>query len=38
MTQFRKLGWLSVDKREIQLLDPVRIKALAAGTETCPMA
>ena len=38
VSKFRKLGWLSVDKREIQLLDPVRIKALAAGTETCPMA
>jgi len=38
VSKFRKLGWLGVDKREIQLLDPVRIKALAAGTETCPMA
>ncbi|WP_050478140.1 fumarate/nitrate reduction transcriptional regulator Fnr [Herbaspirillum rhizosphaerae] len=38
VSRFRKLGWLGVDKREIQLLDPDRLKALAAGAETCPAA
>jgi len=33
LSRFKKLGWLCVDKREIQLLDLVRLKALAAGTE-----
>jgi len=35
LSRFKKLGWLRVDKREIQLLDFVRLKALAAGTENC---
>lgn len=35
LSRFKKLGWLRVDKREIQLLDPVRLKALAAGMEIC---
>lgn len=35
LSRFKKLGWVRVNKREIQLLDPVRLKALAAGTESC---
>ncbi|MFL6674361.1 MAG: fumarate/nitrate reduction transcriptional regulator Fnr [Massilia sp.] len=39
LSRFRKQGWLQVDKREVTLLDPARLKALAAGTEQCsPMA
>ncbi|HEY0064573.1 MAG TPA: fumarate/nitrate reduction transcriptional regulator Fnr [Telluria sp.] len=39
LSRFKKQGWLKVDKREVTLLDPVMIKALAAGTEQCsPMA
>ncbi|MEW7847855.1 fumarate/nitrate reduction transcriptional regulator Fnr [Massilia aurea] len=39
LSRFRKQGWLEVDKREIVLLDPTRLKALAAGTDVCsPMA
>jgi len=36
VSRFKKLGWLHVDKREVQLLEPGRLKALAAGTESCP--
>jgi CRP/FNR family transcriptional regulator len=33
------MGLLEVDKREIVLLEPARLKAMAAGTEQCsPMA
>jgi CRP/FNR family transcriptional regulator len=33
------MGLLAIDKREVTLLDPARLKALAAGTEQCsPMA
>lgn len=35
LSRFKKQGWLSVDKREVQLLDPAKLKALAAGTESC---
>ncbi|SHH01153.1 fumarate/nitrate reduction transcriptional regulator Fnr [Massilia sp. CF038] len=39
LSRYKKQGWLKVDKREVTLLDPVMIKALAAGTEQCsPMA
>jgi len=39
LSRFRKLGLIAVDKREVQLLDLPRLKALAAGTEVCsPMA
>src|SRR5450830_1021632 len=38
VSKFRKLGLLGVDKRDVELLDPVMLKALAAGTESCPMA
>jgi CRP/FNR family transcriptional regulator, anaerobic regulatory protein len=35
LSRFKKLGWLKVDKREVQLLDPLKLKAIAAGTEDC---
>lgn len=35
LSRFKKQGWLKVDKREVQLLDPAMLKALAAGTESC---
>ena len=39
LSRFRKLGLVQVDKREVTLLEPARLKAMAAGTEECsPMA
>ncbi|NHZ97517.1 fumarate/nitrate reduction transcriptional regulator Fnr [Massilia sp. CCM 8734] len=39
LSRFKKQSWISVDKRELTLLDPAMLKALAAGTEQCsPMA
>jgi len=39
LSRFKKQGWIKVDKREMTLLDPAMLKALAAGTEQCsPMA
>ncbi|TFW28443.1 fumarate/nitrate reduction transcriptional regulator Fnr [Massilia horti] len=39
LSRFKKQGWLKVDKREVTLLDPAHLKAMAAGTEQCsPMA
>jgi CRP/FNR family transcriptional regulator len=35
LSRFKKQGWIQVDKREVTLLDPVKLKALAAGTEVC---
>ncbi|MGZ3158570.1 MAG: fumarate/nitrate reduction transcriptional regulator Fnr [Burkholderiaceae bacterium] len=35
LSRFKKQGWLKVDKREVQLLNPGMLKALAAGTENC---
>ncbi|MES2016899.1 MAG: fumarate/nitrate reduction transcriptional regulator Fnr [Pseudomonadota bacterium] len=35
LSRFKKQGWLKVDKREVTLLDPVMLKAMAAGTEQC---
>ncbi len=35
LSRFKKQGWLGVDKREVILLDPVTLKAMAAGTTTC---
>jgi CRP/FNR family transcriptional regulator len=35
LSRFKKQGWLKVDKREVTLLDPVMLKALAAGTAQC---
>jgi CRP/FNR family transcriptional regulator len=39
LSRFRKMGLLQVDKREVILLEPARLKAMAAGTAQCsPMA
>ena len=39
LSRFKKQGWIAVDKREVSLLDPAMLKAMAAGTETCsPMS
>ena len=35
LSRFIKQGWVKVDKREVTLLEPVVLKALAAGTLTC---
>jgi CRP/FNR family transcriptional regulator len=35
LSRFKKQGWLDVDKREIQILDPMMLKAMAAGMECC---
>ncbi len=35
LSRFKKQGWLTVDKREVHLLDPARLRAMAAGTEHC---
>ncbi len=35
LSKFKKQGLLTVSNREIVLLDPVTLKAMAAGTETC---
>jgi CRP/FNR family transcriptional regulator, anaerobic regulatory protein len=33
LSKFKKRGWLKVSMRELALLDPVTLKALAAGTQ-----
>jgi CRP/FNR family transcriptional regulator len=39
LSRFKKMGLVQVDKREVILLEPARLKAMAAGTEQCsPMA
>jgi CRP/FNR family transcriptional regulator len=39
LSRFRKQGLILVDRRDITLLDPERLKAMAAGTEQChPMS
>lgn len=35
LSRFKKQGWLKIDKREIKILNPPMLKALAAGTEAC---
>lgn len=35
LSRFKKGGFLKVSNREIEILDPVRLKALAAGTTQC---
>jgi CRP/FNR family transcriptional regulator len=35
LSRFRKQGWIRTEKREIALLDPDRLKALASGAEEC---
>jgi CRP/FNR family transcriptional regulator len=36
LSRFKKQGLLAVDKREVTLLQPALLKAMAAGTEQCP--
>ncbi|NNG22887.1 fumarate/nitrate reduction transcriptional regulator Fnr [Telluria aromaticivorans] len=39
LSRFKKQGLIAVDKREVHLVEPARLKAIAAGTEQCsPMA
>ena len=39
LSRFKKQGLLTIDKREVTLLDPALLKAMAAGTEQChPMS
>ena len=35
LSKFKKQGWIKVANRELELLDPVTLKAVAAGTQTC---
>ncbi|MGZ8287599.1 MAG: fumarate/nitrate reduction transcriptional regulator Fnr [Telluria sp.] len=35
LSRFKKQGWIKVDKREVILLEPAHLKAMAAGTEQC---
>ncbi len=35
LSRFKKQGWIQVDKREVTLLDPARLKALASGEQAC---
>ena len=35
LSKFKKRGWIQVNNREVELLEPVTLKAVAAGTETC---
>lgn len=35
LSRFKKQGCIKVDKREVTIVDPVSLKAIAAGTETC---
>jgi CRP/FNR family transcriptional regulator len=35
LSRFKKQGWLAIDKREVTLLDPAKLKAVAAGTDVC---
>ncbi len=37
ISRFKKLGWLIIDKREVQLVDIARLKLLAAGAESCSL-
>jgi CRP/FNR family transcriptional regulator len=39
LSRFKKMGLLTIAKREVTLLDLARLKAMAAGTEACgPLA
>lgn len=35
ISKFKKGGWLRVSNREVEILAPERLKAIAAGTATC---
>jgi len=34
-SRFKKMGLVKIDNRQLQLLDPVRLKAMAAGSVAC---
>jgi CRP/FNR family transcriptional regulator len=35
LARFKKQGWIKVERRQVELLDPPTLKALAAGTTQC---
>jgi CRP/FNR family transcriptional regulator len=35
LARFKKQGWIKVERRQVELLDPLMLKALAAGTTQC---
>lgn len=35
LSRFRKEGWLAVSNRDVEVLQPARLKAIAAGMEQC---
>lgn len=35
LSKFKKQGWIKVNNRELELLDPPTLKAVAAGTRSC---
>ncbi len=35
LSKFKKQGWIKVNNRELELVDPATLKAVAAGTKTC---
>ena len=35
LSKFKKEGWLRVSNREIEILQPAKLKAITAGTDTC---
>jgi len=38
LSRFKQQHWLRVDKREVTLLEPATLKALAAGSDSAPQA
>ncbi|OWW22990.1 fumarate/nitrate reduction transcriptional regulator Fnr [Noviherbaspirillum denitrificans] len=35
LSKFKKQGWIKVNNRELELLDPATLKAVAQGTQSC---
>ena len=35
LSKFKKEGWLRVSNREIEILQPAKLKAITAGTDVC---
>jgi len=35
LSKFKKQGWIKVNNRELELLEPATLKAVAAGTKSC---
>lgn len=35
LSKFKKRGWIKVSNRDLELLEPSTLKAVAAGTQTC---